>query len=843
MLARAGLRYLLRHPWQLVLAVLGVAIGVAVVVAIDLANVSAQRAFNLSQDAVTGAATHQLVGGPEGVPEAVYRRLRVDLGLRTSAPVIETRVSALAPAGAGATAPTAMTLLGVDPLAEAGLERSLGAGTVEGDIGRLLAEPRTAVLLEDRADALGLRLGDRVRLRRGDRDFRLTLVGVLRPASDLDRQGLDAVVLTDVATAQEVLEWPGRLSRVDLVLSDPAMVSRVEAILPASVRLLESETRGQAMAQMTRAFRLNLTALSLLALMVGGFLIYNTLTFSVIQRRGLIGGLRALGVTRGEIFRLLLIEGAVLGLVGSLLGLALGIALGDGLLQLVSRTINDLYYAAEVSGLHLDAGSLVKGFALGLGASLLSTLIPAYAALRTPPRGALIRSVLEARVRYAAPRLALGGVALIVAAALVLSVPSGSLLLGFGGLFLLLLGFALLAPVFTLALLGLLRPALRRVTGLLGAMAARSIRTSLSRTGLAVAALAIAISATVGVGIMIDSFRSTVVHWLDNYLRADIFVSGGADDHIVIDPQWVERAGTVPGIAYVSLGRRIDLEAPQGRIQIFALQIPRDSFAGFDVKEGDPEHARQAFFEQESVLISEPFAYRHGLSPGDRISLPTADGPQAFSVAGVYYDYGSDQGYVTMSRDTYLKYWRDPAITSLGIYLQDDTALEPAVEQVRARLAGSELAVYSNRALRETSLAIFDRTFTITSVLRMLAVFVAFAGILSALMAIQLERARELAVLRAIGLTPRQLFALVTGETGLIGLAAGLLALPLGVLMSLVLVYIINRRSFGWSMQLQVDPGLLSQAVGLAILAALLAGLYPAWRMSRTPPALALRTE
>lgn len=840
MLRRAALRYLLRHPWQLALAVFGIAIGVAVVVAIDLANTSAQKAFLLSRDAVTGPATHEIVGGPDGVPESAYRRLRIELGLRASAPVIEAPVTLTGEDGAN---PQAMTLLGVDPLAETNLGRGLGRGRVEGEMARLIAEPGTAVLLEQRAASLGLASGDRLRLSGGGRDFQLKLVGTLDPDTELDRQGLEDVVLTDVATAQEVLGRTGYLSRIDLA-ADGDTAARIAEVLPAPLQVLESEARTDALEQMTRAFRLNLTALSLLALMVGAFLIYNTLTFSVIQRRPLIGGLRALGVTRGEVLRLLLLEGASLGIVGSLLGLLAGIILGDSLLHLVGRTINDLYYATDVSRLRVEAAPLAKGFALGIGASLVATAVPAYDALRTPPRGALIRSAVETRARRAAPRLALSGLALCIAAAVLLAVPSPGLLPAFTGLFLLLLGFALLAPTFTLGLLNAVRPLLRGGAGLLGAMAARSIHTSLSRTGVAVAALAIAVSATVGVGIMIDSFRGSVVHWLENTLRADVFIApndGGA--RAAIDTAWVSRLEDVAGVDYVSLGRRVDLDTAEGPVQLFALQMPRHSFAGFELKHGNAPRARQAFFEEGAVIVSEPFAYRHGIEPGDRVALPTARGRHEFAVAGVYYDYGSDQGYVTMSRDTYVQHWEDPSITSLGLYLQAGVPVGDILEPVRAMLAGSALAAQSNRELREASMAIFDRTFTITGVLRMLAVLVAFAGILSALMAIQLERARELAVLRATGLTPRQLFGLVTGETGLMGLAAGLLALPLGLFMSVVLVFIINRRSFGWSMQLQVDPGLLAQSVALAVVAALLAGLYPAWRMARTSPALALRTE
>lgn len=836
MLARASLRYLWRHRWQLVLAVAGITVGVAVVVAIDLANSSAQRAFSLSREALTGAATHQIVGGPHALPEGLYKQLRLELGLRASAPVVEARVAV-----AQADGETGLRLLGIDPVAEGDLGRDL-AGTAGGDPLRLMSELGTALMTAEQAGRLGLQSGDTFELRHGGPRFTLTLVGVLEPGDPLARQGLDGVVLTDIATAQEVLGQAGRLSRIDVIAEDAALRDAIARLLPPDADLLEAQGRSAALEQMTRAFRLNLTAMSLLALMVGGFLIYNTVTFSVVQRRPLLGALRALGVTRAEVLRLLLLEGALLGLVGSLLGMALGIVLAEGLLHLVSRTINDLYYTTTVARLSVAPADLVKGLALGLGAALVATAVPAHEAVRTPPRASLSRAELEARVRRALPRLATLGALLLAAAVVLLAIPSRSLLLGFGGLFLLLAGFALLTPALTVGILALVRPLWRKAGGLLGAMAVRGIRRALSRTAVAIAALSIAVAASVGVGIMVDSFRGTVVHWLENTLRADIFIASDTAG-VAVDPVWIERLADLPGLDYLSFGRRVDLETARGPVQLFAMHIPRASFGGFDLKQGAPGRAAEGFFDGNVVLISEPFAYRHRLGVGDHLSLPTRTGVREFAIAGVYYDYGSDQGYVALSRETYLRHWDDPTVTSLGVYLREGAALEPVLAEVRRRLAGAPLEVQSNRGVREASLAIFDRTFTITSVLRVLAVLVAFAGILSALMAIQLERAREFAVLRATGLTPRQLWLLVTGETGLMGLAAGMLALPLGLAMSLILVFIINRRSFGWSMQMQIDPTLLVQALGLALLAALLAGLYPAWRMARTPPALALRND
>jgi putative ABC transport system permease protein len=379
-------------------------------------------------------------------------------------------------------------------------------------------------------------------------------------------------------------------------------------------------------------------------------------------------------------------------------------------------------------------------------------------------------------------------------------------------------------------------------------MATRGIAVSLSRTGIAIAALSVAVATTVGVGVMIHSFRLSVADWLENYLRADFFVSipnrNSGAARALIDPQAVAALQAVPGVATLSLGRWVQLASAQGVTDLFVLKMPRASFGAFRLRAGDPRAAERAFFDSDAVLVTEPYAYRHRVSVGDALELRTDAGVRAFQIVGVYQDYGAEQGVVTMSRATYERHWRDRGVTSLGVYAQpgaDAQVLRGKLEETLGRFPG--LVMYSNRALREQSLAIFDRTFAVTNVLRLLAVAVAFVGILSALMAIQLERGRELAVLRANGMTPAQVWGLVCTETGLMGVLAGVLALPLGLALSLLLITVINRRSFGWSMQVSVDPALLAGAVLLAVAAALLAGLYPAYRMARISPALALREE
>ena len=251
-----------------------------------------------------------------------------------------------------------------------------------------------------------------------------------------------------------------------------------------------------------------------------------------------------------------------------------------------------------------------------------------------------------------------------------------------------------------------------------------------------------------------------------------------------------------------------------------------------------------AFDREDVVLASEPFAYRHALAPGGEVELRTDAGLRRFRVVAVYRDYGSEQGVLLMSRATFERHWRARGAATLGVYLATEADAAQVAQQLRAMApAGESLQVRSNRAIRAASLAVFDRTFTITRVLRWLATLVAFVGVLSALMALALEREREVAVLRAQGMTAGEVWWLVELQTGAIGLLAGLLALPLGLALAAALIDVVNRRAFGWTMQTSIDPGALLVAVLLAIGASLLAGIYPAWRMSRIPPAVALREE
>lgn len=851
---RLAWRHAWRRPLQSLFLVVGVAIGVAMIVAIDLANGSADRAFQLGTETVTGKATHQVTAGPGGVDEAVYRALRTQAGYRASAPVVESYVVA------EELDAQPVRLLGVDPFAEPPFRSYLGPGDqsqapAADFLSELMVQPDTVLISSEVAQRYGLQFSDPIHIRTGTFTQTLTIVGLLAPSDDLSRRALDGLLVADISTAQEVLGMVGKLSRIDLIVPEgeagTAALERIRSVLPPAARIDTTAARTGTVSEMTAAFGLNLTALSLLALVVGMFLIYNTVTFSVIQRRPMLGTLRALGMTRREIFVQILGEALMLGLLGTLLGLALGVVLGRGAVQLVTQTVNDLFFVVAVRDVELPVLTLLKGTAIGMLAAAIGAAVPAWEATSVPPAGAMRRSNVEERTRRVLPIISV--VALVfIGIGVLLMVPEWNLVVTFAGLFAVVIGAALLTPITTLWLMEAVQRLLRRA-GVVERMAPRTIVRSLSRMAVAVAALMVAVSVIIGVGVMIDSFRQTVVLWLDDVLQADIYISppslNGSASQTALDPALLPELLAMPGVQSAATTRQVDvtaqLEGSSDPLQLRLVALSQD-LAGPDRRYrsalGDWQATWQAV-EQGSVLINEPMANRLGLGAGDKIVVQTDRGPQTFPIAGVTVDFDV-RNVAFMTDAVYRQFWQDTGVTAIALFVEPGVDVDETVAAIRSKFAGKEeLLVSSNRGLRENALAVFDRTFAITVALQLLSTVVAFIGILSTLMSLQLERMREIGVLRSTGMTRRQLWRLSLLETGLVGSTAGLLAMPTGFVLALVLIYIINLRSFGWTLEMRLNPVEFAQAFLVALLAALLAGLYPAWRMGQTQPAEALRSE
>ena len=841
-LLRSSARYSIAHPWQFGLSILGIALGVAVVISITQAGESAKRAFELSSRAITGSATHQLIASSNGFDEVIYRKVRAALPGTAVAPIIEGHV--VIPQLEG----RAFTLLGVDPLSERPFRAFLSQQQPDTriDLAALMSEPASVIISSILADTLGLQMKDRLDLQVAGRSRQALVAGIVIPTDALAAKTQSDLIIADISTAQELLHRVGRLDRIDLIVAkerEPAL-QELMASLASGTRLISADHRFSVTGDMTRAFNLNLVMLSLLALAVGMFLIYNTVSFSVVQRRALIGNLRALGVTRGQIFTLILVEAAGLGILGSILGVGMGVVLSTQLIKLVSQTINDLYFVVNIRNVGIDPATLVKGAGLGVGASILAATVPALEATTVAPRVAFLRSVVESKVRRLAPRAAVAGAGLLAVSVLLVLVPWGDLGSGFSALFGLVIGFALLTPYTTMLLIRLLQPLARRLSPSLGPLAVQGVTANLSRTSVAIAALMVALAAGAGVGVMVDSFRQTVAEWLAVTLKADVYVSLANAGGATIDAEIVSAIESLPEIRHVSMGRTVTVESAAGPVDLQVLKMAPDSYQGFRFLEGDRDQAWAAFDNSDGVLVSEPFAWHRGTGLGDEIHLLTDRRARGFAVHGVIRDYGSERGVVLMSHTTFEKHWHTSGFTTLGLYAREGADIELLIESTRVAIGdGQALRIRSNRGLREASMAVFDRTFTITIVLRILATVVAFVGVLSAFMILQLERAREVAVLRALGMTRGQVWGVVGAQTGLMGLITGVLAIPLSFAMALMLIGVINRRSFGWSIDFHADPSIVVQTLGLAVVAALVAGLYPAFKMTATEPGLALRED
>ncbi|MCA9321927.1 MAG: ABC transporter permease [Planctomycetes bacterium] len=843
LVVQSTLRDLARHPWLAALCTLGIAASVGLVVAIDLAIVSSQRAFELSTDALSGKATHQISGAADGVSEDLYRALRLEDGLRDVAPVLEADLKSTFPEAGW------LRILGIDPWAESafrpGFRIRAAAAIGPRD---LVGRPGTVLVSHRRARRLGLTTGSRIAVQVGGRTASLEVCGVYELEGEAE-SAPDDILIADLATAQELLAKVGKLSRIDLVIPDGAPGDEirrlVEARLGPNLRLEEAR-RGADTTGLLLAFRQNLEFLSLLAVVVAAFLIYNTATFAVVRQRPIYGRLRCLGAARWQIVAAVLMGSLALGVLGTSLGLLGGVVLARGLVDIVSQTINDLYFVVSVNAVSVSAGSLIKGVALGIGATLLVTLPPAWEAASSPLRRVLSRADIETRAQARAPRWALLGLAVAVVGGAVLAWAPWGLWGCQLALALFVVAFAWMTPWVTLGLAAGLRAPVGGLFGVAGRMAASGIRTNLSRTGVAIAALGIALALTLSVGEMIKTFRRSVVDWLATTLVADVYVTvprpvAGSRTGAELEPELAARLLTAPGIAEVTTNRSLTVEAGEDRFRLVVLGLVPDRPRGFSFSAGGSDAIWRDFETEDLVLASEPLATRRDLSVGDQLHLDTDQGVRPFRVAGVFRDFASEQGYLVMSRSVYETHWRDRAITALGLFARQGHDLPREL----AEIAGSEhgLVIQSQAEIRRVSIEIFDRTFAITSVLRVLSAIVAFIGVLSALMSIQLERSREFGILRAAGLTRGGVARLGLVQSGLLGLIAGLTAVPLGLLFAWVLMVPVNRRSFGWTLPFEIDPLALIMVVAFGVLSAVVAGVLPSWALSRLEPAQALRGE
>lgn len=831
--------------WLLILSVCAISTGVAVILAIDVASISAKKSFSLSVEALTGRSNYALTGAGRPLDEKIYKTVRVDWGVRQSAPVIEGYLSfpdLEDPTDAGKAIP--LTLLGVEPLADGEIRSWTGGQFLTPDqdsgsagMAELIGSTNRVVSTTATARRLDWKVGKKRQVLVGSKKKDLVLAGVFEPASERSSAALDNVLLTDISVAQAVFGRFGELDRIDLILTEEGK-ERLQSLLPPELYLQKSGQSQQTATELSAAFHINLRALSYLCLLVATFLIFNVVSFSISHRRQSLGRLRILGITGAELAKLLIGEALFLGVVGSLVGASLGLVLGRVLVPLVTRTLNDLYYVHAITQFSVDPLLLAKAFLSGLGASLLAAFLPAWQAAHTEPLE-LLRRVQQSATNDKAALFALAaGLALLVLSKLILFHPS--LGAGLFSLLLIVIGASLLIPYLLNTFVLQCSKLSNRVSI---RMALRGISAFLGRTSLATVALTVAVAATISIGMMVSSFRGTLLSWLETTLTADVYLTlkdrAGLNSGASLLPEKVEAAVELPGISGW-VGQRVR-RVPSATGETYLVGVK--ATGGYKrslVFLNKVENAWERFESGEGLFITEPYSRRSKLPVGSELEVATPEGQKSLAILGVYYSYAPDRNLAILSSQAYQELYDDRLWSGLGLYLEPGQDPAEVISSLR-RLFGDEIEIQATGNLKKLALEIFERTFTVTEVLRFLALGVAFVGVFLSLLALSFERSEEVGVLRALGLGSGELFQLSVVQSAVLGTVAGILAFPLGTLLSYVMISVINRRAFGWTITFQPDWGATLESLLLAGGAALLAGLYPAWKWSHQDQDAALR--
>jgi putative ABC transport system permease protein len=868
-------RHLLQSPMRTAVTVIGVALGVSVSVAIRTANVEVLKSFQHSIASVAGTATLQVSAGEAGLDERVIQTVRRHPGVRTAMPVIQ--ANARIAEGPHRGTPFLLVALDLIDLVQSG---DLRVSTGETD--SLSMEPlltRAAVYIGHKLAAeWGVKVGDVLEIAIGAREYRLTVQGILDGGTG-PRTVREDMGVMDIAAAQALFGLVGRLDRIDVETEPGWSVDKIaeelQAELPAPMTVHRPARRNQQVERMVQVFQFNLTMLSAVGLLVGLFLIYNAVAFSVVQRRREIGMFYALGLKRNAISCLFIGEAAAIGLVGGFCGSWLGAVFANNLVGLLSRTISDLYVPLVAGGadagsfaswLHVPAAMLAHGCAVGTVVSMAGAVGPSLDASRTMPVRALSPGDYESTQVFRLRSFAWIGTSLLVTAGL-LALPgpvAGLPLFGYAATLCLLIGLACLTPLAVRGLgacsdllVGRLLPLVRRGRAApLFKLAADQAARSPGRNSVTISAMMVGISIMVGVGTMIGSFRQTVETWIHQTIMADLIVAPnawlqGEESGMLakyLPGSWAGHLAAVPGVAAVDPYRESLVEL-RGRS---AMLVSRDlrlhaERSRYWFLSGDSATTLERTVTQNGVIVSEVLARSSGIRTGQIVRLTTPAGEREFGVVGIFYDYATDGGKIVMDRSLYRRLWQDDTATVFAVYLKagaDGKAVRRSLIEAIGRLdPDRHPAIISNGELKREILAIFDRTFTVTYALELIAVVIAILGIVNTLIISVVERRRELATLRAVGASATQIEALMLWESAYLGLLGALLGMVGGILLSILLIEVINKQSFGWTIQLRLSAGLLLKAGGLAWLAAVAASYLPARWAAQQPVAEGLRYE
>jgi putative ABC transport system permease protein len=835
-LLRFNFKYYRRHTLLAMLCLLGISLGVGIIVAVELINNSALASFESSVDFLAGRATNSIISTYGRIDEKYFKQFWENPRIAAATPLVDVMADTLE------TGSEPVHFLGVDPFLDAPFRNWVPQFHDQDGMSQFFnTDEPSAFVSADLLKKHNLKTGDWLTALEAGLEKRIRILGPLPGGAN---GGLEEnLAVMDIASAQNVFGRMGRLDRIDLIVDGP-LSSAIKA-LPPGLEVTDANSRKSTLTAMLYSFQLNLAAMSLIALFVGVFLIYNFSMFSVLSRRQDMSLLLTLGSDRGKLVMAFMIESIILGVLGSLIGVVLGFSIASYSIGKVSSTISQLYFQVNALHVELTRSIIINGLSVGFLATLVGVTIPALEVATTPPVLGLKRQSIEDKANKLKKYLSLAGVCCLIFALSAAWASKRSIFWGFVSAFGLTTAFALLTP-------GLLSPftyylglILRKFSkNLEGFLAARNIRASLSRTSIAVAALAVALSMTIGVDTMIYSFRTSVAAWLEEALKGDLYISPETTkwDHPLPESlmKEMEQDPRVDALERYST-INVFLEGKPVKLRVMESQI-LERRARFHFMKGDKDLAWEKL-RNGGVFISEPLAFKFHLGLGDFVTLDSPDGPHKLKVVAITRDYSSDQGTVQIDREEYKKIWKDDRTQSIALFLKPRVSSAEVKKSIAAKFKGLDRAIVSNHEMRERVLAIFDKTFAPTSTLKGVSLLVALLGVATAMMAILLERSREIRVLGYLGLTPWEIGRMNVYQGLIMGFASFLIASVCGLSLTYIIVYAINFRSFGWSIDISVNQWIFLEALTLTLAACFLSSLYPTWRLVRAPSAAAIKEE
>ena len=787
-----------------ILSVLAIALGVALGYAVQLITQSAQNELALGVRTLSGDADLQVRGPRSGFDESLYPELSRLPEVAVASPVVEIDAKL-------ADREDVLKIVGIDTFRAAEIQPGLIPET--GD--RLdLFRPGLLFLSPAAAHWLALAAGGALSFQVALRDATLTVAG-LAPAGEQQR-----FAVMDIAGAQSNFDRLGLITRVDLRLKPgvdlAAFRDSLQQRLPAGIAVERPEASLAASASVSRSYRVNLNVLALVALFTGGLLVFSTQALAVVRRRAQFALLRVLGVTRRRLVASLLAEGALIGAAGGALGLGAGYVLAEAAVRLIGPDLGSGYFRGVAPTLVPAPFALALCFGLGVAAALLGSAVPAFEAARASPAQAL-KAGDEERA-FARLRPIWSGAAAIAAGVIASFLPpvAGLPLFGYLAIALLLIGTLMLMPRIAAAVLAVI-PSPRDAASRLALL---QLRGAPGQAAVSLAAIVASMSLMISMAIMVTSFRDALDLWLERILPADVYVrAAAAGDTSYMTPEDQTRIAALPGVRRAEFVREqhLLLDPSRPRVVLLARDIdpndPGRRLALVGAPSTPPAEAPSPMWVNEAMVDL------YGFTAGKIVAIPIAGKPTAFTVAGVWRDYARPQGAVVIERERYVTLTGDRMATNGALWLAPGTDLDQVSRAIAREIpGGAKLDVAAPGEIRDFSLKIFDRTFAVTYALELAAVVIGLLGLSSSFGALVLARRREFGVLRHIGMTRRQVGAMLASE-GLavsgIGLAIGL---GLGSAISLILIHVVNRQSFHWGMGVSVPWATLA-AAALVVLA------------------------